>query len=129
MKKLLVFGGVAVALFATMAIGFAAEAPKPEKGILVGTAIEITTYAMKGLGEDTVPGAKHRAENGFPVGILEDETGDVWICSFRNSAPASHLETANEALAPYIGQKVVVQGLKYKAKGANVIRLSVISEY
>ena len=129
MNKWLIVGGMAVTVFAAMAYGFAQEAPKPEKGVIVGDAIEITTYAMKGHTEEHFPGAKHRAEEGFPVGILEDETGEIWVCAYRNTAPASHLETANKIFAPYVGQKVVVQGLKYRAKGVNVIRVSVISEY
>lgn len=112
-----------------MAYVSAQEAAKPEKGVMVGDAIEITTYAMKGHSEEHFPGAKHRAEAGFPVGILEDETGVIWVCAYRNTAPASHLETANKVMAPFIGQKVVVQGLKYRANGVNVIRVSVISEY
>ena len=96
---------------------------------MVGNAIEITTYAMKGLGEEHAAGGRQRAEHGFPVGILEEETGEIWVCVYRNTAPASHLETANKVMAPFIGQKVVVQGLKYRAKGVNVIRVSVISEY
>ena len=129
MNKWLIFAGVTVTFFAAMAYGFAEDAQKPEKGILVGDAIEITTYAMKGYSEEHFPGARHRAEAGFPVGIIEDETGDLWVCAYRNTAPASHLETANKVMAPLIGQKVVVQGLMYRAKGVNVIRVSVISEY
>ena len=129
MNKWLIFAGVTVTVFAAMAYGFAQDAPKPEKGNLVGVAIEITTYAMKGHGEEHFPGGKNRAEKGFPVGILEDETGEIWVCVYRNPAPASHLETANKVMAPYIGQKVVVQGLKYRAKGVKVIRVSVVSEY
>lgn len=129
MNKWIIIVGVALTVFAGMAFVSAQEAPKPEKGVLVGDAIEITTYAMKGHSEEQAAGAKQRAERGFPVGILEDETGEIWVCVYRNTAPASHLETANKVMAPYIGQKVVVQGLKYRANGVNVIRVSVISEY
>ena len=129
MNKWIVIVGVTLTAFAGMAFVSAQEAPKAEKGVLVGDAIEITTYAMKGHGEEHVAGAKQRAERGFPVGILEEETGEIWVCVFRNTAPASHLETGNKVMTPYIGQKVVVQGLKYRAKGVNVIRVSVVSEY
>lgn len=132
MKKWLIIVGVVVVAFAATAYVSsvsASEAAKPEKGVLVGDAIEISTYAMKGLGEEYSSGAQHRAEAGFPVGLLEDETGEIWVCVYRNTAPASHLETANKVMAPFVGQKVVVQGLKYRANGVNVIRVSVISEY
>ena len=104
-------------------------APKGEKGIIVGDIIELGTYGMQGYTPELVAAHKARIEEGFPVGILEDETGEVWIAVYRNNAPASHLELANKHVAEYVGKKVTVQGLKYKAKGANVIRLSVVSEY
>lgn len=104
-------------------------APKGEKGIIVGDIIEIGTYAMQGNTPELVAAHKARIEEGFPVGILEEETGEIWVAVYRNNAPASHLELANKHLAEYVGKKVTVQGLKYKAKGASVIRVSVISEY
>lgn len=104
-------------------------APKGEKGIIVGDLVEIGTYAMQGYTPDLVAAHKARIEEGFPVGILEDETGEMWVAVYRNTAPASHLELANKHVAEYVGKKVTVQGLKYKAKGVNVIRMSVISEY
>ncbi len=104
-------------------------APKGEKGIIVGDIIEIGTYAMQGNTPELVAAHKARIEEGFPVGILEDETGEIWVAVYRNNAPASHLELANKHLAEYVGKKVTVQGLKYKAKGVSVIRVSVISEY
>jgi hypothetical protein len=70
-----------------------------------------------------------RCEQGFPVGILDEASGEVWIAIFRNNAPASALETGNKMLQPFMGKKVVVQGLKYKAKGVNLMRVAVISEY
>lgn len=125
-KSLLTFGAVAMVL---TAVSYVSAQAKPQKGVLVGTVVEISSYAMKGLGEDTIEGHKSRAEHGFPVGLIEDETGVLWVCTFRSSAPASHLETANKHLAEYMGQKVAMQGQLYRAKGANVIRMSVVSEY
>jgi len=104
-------------------------APKGEKGIIVGDIVELGTFAMQGNTPDLAAAHKARIEEGFPVGIVEDETGDVWVAVYRNNAPASHLELANKHAAEYVGKKVTVQGLKYKAKGVNVIRISVISEY
>lgn len=101
----------------------------PEKGILVGTVIEISTYATQGMAEADVPAMVSRCEQGFPVGILEEKTGQVWIAIFKNNAPASALETGNKHLQPLIGKKVSAQGMKYKAQGVNLIRVAVISEY
>ena len=101
----------------------------PEKGIVVGTAIEISTYATQGMTEKDIPAMASRCEQGFPVGILDDSTGEVWVVIFRSNAPASALETGNKQLQPLIGKKVTAQGLKYRARGINVMRLAVISEY
>ncbi|MFP6582958.1 MAG: hypothetical protein VCD00_10455 [Candidatus Hydrogenedentota bacterium] len=100
-----------------------------EKGIVIGDAIELSTVGMKGLSADVIDEMKSRAGQGFPVGIIEEETGVLWICTYRSSAPASGIQPANEALAEYIGTKVVVQGLKYQNSGVNVIRFSNVSEY
>lgn len=100
-----------------------------EKGIVVGDAVELSTVGMKGLSPDVIDEMKSRAGQGFPVGIIEEETGTLWICVYRNSAPASGMQPANAILADYLGTKVVVQGLKYKNSGVNVIRFSNVSEY
>jgi hypothetical protein len=102
---------------------------KPQKGVVVGTAIEISTYAMQGTGEESVEAMLARCEQGFPVGIVEEESGKVWVCFYRDNAPASGVEPANRAMQDFMGKKVAAQGLKYEAQGVNVLRLSVISEY
>jgi hypothetical protein len=128
MKKYAITLVAIVAVLSSMA--FVSADSKGEKGFVIGTVIEATTYAIKGLDD---PGyadaAKNRTGQGFPVGILEEETGDFYICVFRNSAPASGLQTGNAKLEEYMGMKAVVQGIKYKAKGVNVIRFSNVSEY
>lgn len=105
-------------------------AAKPQKGVIVGEVISIAQYAMKGVsGEAGAESGNYQVEHGFPVGILDDESGELYIAVFRNSAPASHLETANKMLKEYVGMKVAAQGLIYKTDAVNVIRLSVVSEY
>ncbi|MFP6581524.1 MAG: hypothetical protein VCD00_03095 [Candidatus Hydrogenedentota bacterium] len=116
----------AVALIAVAIVNVNA-ATKGEKGIIVGSLVELTSYAM--IEGDNVEAAKDRAEKGFPVGIIEDDTNTIWLLTFRSSAPASHLEVANDHVADYIGMKVVIQGLKYERNGVNVVRFSSISEY
>ncbi len=129
MKKVAVIAGfVALLAMSVVVVNTQAQA-KPEKGMVVGDVIELSTYAIKGSDGDNTETYKTRSEQGFPVGIVEDETGDVWICVFRSPAPASHLETGNKHLQEFMGKKVVVQGLKYQTKGLNVIRFSAISEY
>jgi hypothetical protein len=129
-SKYLVLCACAVAMVSAGAWVFAQDAaPKGEKGIIVGDVVELGTFAMQGYTPDLLAAHKARIEEGFPAGIVEDETGEVWVCVYRNNAPASHLELANKHVVEYVGKKVTVQGLKYKAKGLNVIRVSVISEY
>lgn len=120
---------IIASLFTAVAYVSAGEAPVAVKGIIVGDVIDITTYAMKGQSGDNTEAYKSRAGLGFPVGIVEEETGRVYICVYRNPAPASGLQLANNVLAPYMGMKVAAQGLKFHADGVNLLRLSVISEY
>lgn len=131
MKRALVFSTL---LAAGLAIGVsmvsANEAPKAEKSVVVGRVVDIATYAMKGsYAEEHTAAFKNRAELGFPVAIVDDETNEVYVAVFRTPAPAAPLETANEILMPLMGKKVAAQGMVYRAPGVNLIRLSVVSEY
>ena len=131
MRKLVMVLGVAALVLASAAYVSAGQKNmKGEKGIIIGQAIEVSTYAMQDSdGEGYVDALTNRANQGFPVGILEDETGEFWLVVYRNPAPASGMQTGNAMLAPLMGKKVVAQGLKYKAKGLSVIRMSIVSEY
>jgi hypothetical protein len=129
MNNRVLAGLMCVGLLAAGAFVAADVAAKPEKGVIVGTAIEISTYATQGLGEGSTDAMVARCEQGFPVGIVEAETGTVWVCFYRSNAPASGMETANETMQEFMGKNVAAQGLKYAAKGVNVLRLSVIGEY
>jgi len=103
---------------------------EPEKGMVVGEVIDIASFAMKGnRGAEYVDAGQSRASKGFPIGVLEEETGDVWLCVYKNPAPASSLETANKVLSPYMGKKVVVQGMKHRKNGVNLIRIAIVGEY
>ncbi|MEK7793523.1 MAG: hypothetical protein AAB353_03290 [Candidatus Hydrogenedentota bacterium] len=133
MKKLAVVIAAAGAILGAAALVSAQDAKKSagEKGMVIGIAIALPHYVMDGVieGEDATKAMGYEADKGFPVGILEDETGEIWLCVWRDNAPASHLESANGHFQGLMGTKVVAQGLKYKGKGANVMRVSLISEY
>jgi hypothetical protein len=107
----------------------ASARPAPSSGIVVGHAVELSTYTMKGLDAEHIETMKFRSSNGFPVGIIEEDTGKLYVCVYRNPAPASGLETANEKLAPFLGQKVAAQGLVYSEKDVKLLRLSIVTEY
>ena len=107
------------------------EGPNPsEELVIVGDVIELANYAMYGrVGAEHADAMKYRAEHGFPVGIIDDESGDVFIAIYRLPVPAAGMQTANAILQPFLGQKVVCQGRVWRAKGLNLIRISVVSEY
>ena len=133
MKKIAVTFAVAGAILGAAALVSAQDAKKPagEKGMVIGIAISIPHYVMDGVieGEEAAKAMAYEADKGFPVGIIEDETGEIWLCVWRDNAPASHLEAANSHFQGLMGTKVVAQGLKYRGKGANAMRMSLISEY
>ena len=133
MKKEIIAVVVAAVVFGGMAYVSAAKTeikPKQEKGILIGEVIDIAGYGMFGrLGKENIEAGKYRASHGFPVGILEEETGDLWIAVYRLPVPAAGMQTANGVLTPHMGTTVVAQGVKYRTKGLNLIRLSLVGEY
>lgn len=123
-----------VASVAVLPIADAAKKSKanaePERGMVIGEVVDVVSFAMRGsLGEKFAEAGRSRASQGFPIGVLEEESGRVWICAYKNPAPASSLETANEILRPYMGMKVVVQGMKYRKNGVRLIQIAVVGEY
>lgn len=119
----LIFGGMSY-------VSAGGKNAAPQKGVIVGEVIDISTYAMQGgRGATQAESGLFRCELGFPVGILEEETGVVWVAVYRNPVPAAGLQTANLILAPLLGKKAVIQGWLYRAQGVNLIRVGVVSEY
>ena len=106
------------------------DAPKGKKGIVIGEVIDIAGFVMKNaIGEAHTGAIKFRAEGGFPIGILEEETGEIYVAVYKNPAPASGLETANHILTEYAGKKVAAQGLLFESHGTKVIRIAIVGEY
>lgn len=123
---------IAGAAIAVTAMVYAADTgtPKGEEGTIVGHVIDVTDYAMFGrLGPEHTASGTHRSEHGFPIAVLEEETGTVWIAVYRLPVPAAGIQTANHILGPFMGKTVAVQGLLFRAKGINVIRVAVVHEY
>lgn len=129
-KWLARLGATIVVLSAVAYVAAGGTAVKPEKGMVIGEVIDIAGYMMRGAqGEKDIEAGQFRAEQGFPVGIIEEETGDVYVAVYKYPAPATALQTANAVLAPLMGKKVTAQGLKYRSEKMNVIRISTIVEY
>ena len=83
MKKVLVFTGVLALVMLTMSFVAAGAPDKAEKGILIGTAIEISSYAMTGLSEESIESMKFRSENGVPGGRIEEDILDRSLLEHR----------------------------------------------
>ena len=99
-----------------------------QRDTIVGEVIDVAGYAMRDArGPEEADAGQYHADNGFPVGILEED-GTVWIAVYRNPAPASGLETANQLLSPLMGKEVVVQGKKYSKAGVNLIEIAIVGE-
>ena len=129
MKKLIVAVSVVVSVFVVVAY-VSAGTPRKERAVIVGEVIDIANFGMLGrLGEENREAGLYRAKHGFPIGILEEETGKIYIAVYRVPVPAAGLTTANTVLSPFMGQKVVVSGFKYSMPGLNVFQVSIVSEY
>ena len=129
-RSFISLGSIVIALTAFAFVSTSVDRPKPESATIIGEVIDIADYAMHGRhGEEHIASRKYRADHGFPIGILEEETGTVWVAVYRLPVPAAGLQTANATLGPLMGKKVVAQGLLYRAQGTNVIRLALAREY
>lgn len=99
-----------------------------QKSTIMGEVIDIAGYAMKDArGEEDAEAGRFRAEKGFPVGILTEE-GEVYVAVYKNPAPASGLETANDMLMDLMGKEAVVRGTVYEAQGIKVVQVQIASE-
>lgn len=128
MKKLLVVVAVAFAMIVVV-VTYSQAQTTPEKATIMGEVIDVAGYAMKGArGEESAAAGTYRAEGGFPVGILENDTGTVFIAVYRNPAPASSLEPANAVLAPLMGKEVVARGRVFRTQGVTVIEIALAAE-
>ena len=66
MKKLVAICTLAIVLSAVAYVAADIDtAITPEKGMVVGTAIEISTYATQGMTEKDIPAMASRCEQGF----------------------------------------------------------------
>ena len=130
MKKLIFASMLGALMFGAGVFAATHQAARHEKGTIVGEVVDIANYAMFGrMGIEHAESGTYRADHGFPIGILEDETGVVWVAVYRLPVPAAGLQTANTVLKPYVGRKVVAQGRLYRARGINLIRVALVSEY
>ena len=108
----------------------ASASTRGEKGAVIGEVIDIGNYAIKGLlGEDPAEAGRYRSDLGFPIGILEDGTGRVYVALYKLPVPAAGLQTGNTVLSPLMGRKVVAQGTKYHTAGVDVLQISLVAEY
>lgn len=104
----------------------------PKRGIIIGNVIELSTYAMMPNEDGTekyIEASRARAEQGFPVGIVEEGSGEVYLAFHKPTAPASSMTPANGKLAPLMGKRIVAAGLRYKKDGVSVFRITVMSEF
>lgn len=130
MKKPLIVVLAAVLIFGVATYVQGAGSAKPKKGIIVGEVIEIVSYVMKGdHGPKFAEAGARRSDQGFPLGILEEDSGIVYLAAYKDPAPASHLQPAAKVLRDLVGTKIVAQGLIYKSKDTRVIRIGAVSEY
>ncbi len=99
-----------------------------QRETIMGEVVDITGLLMRGSrGEEDAKAGQHHAGRGFPVGILTEE-GDVYIAVYRNPAPASALETANDLLHDLMGKQVVAQGQLFEGSGLHLIEIAIVGE-
>lgn len=119
---------VALSIVALLLVGAGLLGAAGEKTTITGEVIDIVGFAQNGArGEEHAEAGRYHAEKGFPVGILTED-GEVYVAVYRDPAPASPMETANEQLAPLMGKEVVAQGVVSEASGVKIIELALVAE-
>ena len=133
LKKLVTLNAAFLVLIGTMAYMVSAngkDASKGKEGMIVGEVIDLVNYGMfDRKGEEHREAGLYRAKGGFPIGILEEDTGKVFVAVYRLPVPAAGMQTANAVLMPFMGRKVAAQGLIFRGEELNVVRLSLVNEY
>lgn len=101
-----------------------AHDPSGEGGItLVGEVIDTVCYVHhESRGPDHAECAKECAEEGIPLAILEEKTGQVYL-----SLPVDH-SNPNSKLLEYIAKRVEVKGTAYTKGGLRGIHVQSIRE-
>jgi hypothetical protein len=125
MKKRLL---AALSILALLLIGAALVGAAEQRSTITGEVIDIAGFVQNGArGEEYAESGRFHAEKGFPVGILTEE-GHIYLAVYRDPAPASSLEPANEQLAPLMGKEVVAQGVISEASGVKLIEIALVAE-
>lgn len=97
-----------------------ANAGAAEPGKVRGEVIDIAAYAMRG---DFARGDSHRAEgrkaaeNGMPIGVLDDKTSSVYQVVTPDMKPTTQM------LGPHMGDRVELDGKIMSIPGANLFVL------
>ncbi len=126
MRKVLVFTPI-------LALGLAAfiwaanapkktEAAKPAEAKLTGEVICLSCYMdHESKGPEHASCAAACAKRGVPLGILEDQTGNVYAVVKGHSG-------ANETLAPFAGKRATLTGKWFERGNSKVFNLETAAE-
>lgn len=122
-----IIGTLAVVVLGVFLIGglsFAAERAKNgEKKLISGEVISVWNYLVRDQhGEEHRGSSVRLAEKGLPIGILDDESGEIYVAVV--AGPGS----AVQKLVPYMGMKVNAQGPVYHKAGVTLIEIQVVAE-
>ena len=115
---------VVLGLFLVGGLSYAAEVAKNgEKKLISGEVVSVWNYLARDQhGEEQRGFSVRLAEKGLPIGILDDESGEIYIAVV--DGPVS----AVRKLVPFMGMKVNAQGPVYRKAGVNLIEIQVVAE-
>lgn len=120
---------VSLSLFLLVAASAAllGAADPPQQGavrLVSGEVISVAAYLTKGLhGEENREAGIFQVETrGLPVGILDEESGEIYVAMLKGS------QSAATKLAPLMGKVVNAQGPVYSHGGLHLIEIQIVAE-
>jgi hypothetical protein len=115
---------VVLSVFLVGGVSFAVQvAENGETKLISGEVVSVWNYLVRDQhGEEYRGSGVRLAEKGLPIGILDDESGEIYIAVVHG--PGS----AVRKLVPYMGMKVNAQGPVYHKAGVNLIEIQVVAE-
>ena len=117
-------GVVVFSVFLIAGVSLAArDAKNGEKKLISGEVVSVWNYLARDQhGEEQRGFSVRLAEKGLPIGILDDESGEIFIAVV--DGPGS----AVRKLVPFMGMRVNAQGPVYHKAGVHLIEIQVVAE-
>ena len=108
------------------ALFFSTGSAQTKNVTIIGEVIDVVSYMTSGTKADSPEGVeilRASAAGGNPLGILEAESGKVYLVTMKQANTS-----AKETLLQYVGQRIAAKGDVYKKGGSSILVMTVIGK-